>query len=94
MAVSALGMGFAALLGCVALPAGPTAAAVAGAALTPYTTRMVELAAAEWRRKNELVAETAVAASRLGDEEFCARLAVNPDLLALAQKIQSFVPVF
>ena len=87
MAVSAVGMGFAALLGCVALPAGAAAAAVAGAALTPYTTRMVELAAAEWRRKSGLVAETAVAASGLGDEEFCARLAGNPDLLALAQKI-------
>ena len=73
--------------GCVALPAGPAAAAVAGAALTPVTTRMVELAAAKWRRKSGLVAETAVAASGLGDEELCARLAGNPDLLALAQKI-------
>jgi hypothetical protein len=86
MAVSATGAALAALLGCVMLPAGPDVAA-AGAMLTPYTTRLVELAAAEWRRKSELVAETAVAASGLGDEEFCARLSGNPELLALAQKI-------
>src|SRR6266496_2888972 len=87
MAVSAIGTAFATLLGFVVLPAGPLTAATAGAMLTPYTTRLVELAAAEWHRKSELVAETALAASGLGDEEFCARLSGNPDLLALAQKI-------
>lgn len=34
-----------------------------------------------------MVAETAVAASGLGDEEFCARLSGSQELLALAQKI-------
>jgi hypothetical protein len=85
MAVNATGAGLAALLGCVMLPVGPVAAAVAGAALTPYATRMVERAAAEWRRKSELVAETALAASGLSDEEFCDALSGNPELLALAQ---------
>ena len=87
MAVGAIGAAFAAGLGCVFLPAGPLAAAAAGAMLTPYTTRLVELAAAEWQRKSELVAETAVAASGLADDEFCARLSGNPELLALMQKI-------
>jgi hypothetical protein len=87
MAVNATGAGLAALLGYVVLPAGPVAAAVAGAALTPFATRMVEMAAAEWRRKSELVAETALAASGLSDEEFCDALSGNPELFALAQKI-------
>lgn len=85
--MSAIGAAFATLLGFVVLPAGPFAVAAASAMLTPYTARLVELAAAEWHRKSELVAETALAASGLGEEEFCARLSGNPDLLALAQKI-------
>ena len=87
LAANATGLGLAALLGCVALPVGPVAAAVAGAALTPYTTRMVELAAAEWHHKSELIAATAAATSGLDEEEFCARLSGNPDLIALAHKI-------
>src|SRR5262245_38492904 len=87
MAANAVGAAFATILGFVVLPAGPLAVAAAGAALTPYTTQLVELAVAEWHRKSGLVAETAVAASGLSDEGFCTRLSENPDLLALAQKI-------
>ncbi len=87
MATSAVGAAFGAILGCVALPAGPLAAAAAGAMITPYTTRLVELAAAEWRRKSDLVGETAVAASGLGIEQFCEVLAGDQELLAPAQRI-------
>jgi hypothetical protein len=87
MAVSAIGAAFATLLGFVGLPAGPLAVAGAGAMLTPYTIRLIELAAAEWHCKSELVANTALAASGLGEEDFCARLSGSPDLIALAQKI-------
>lgn len=88
MAVSAIGAGLATLLGFVAAPAGPEVAATAGMMLTPYTTQLVQRAADEWRRKSEVVAETALAASGIADpEEFCAKLSGDPDLIALAQKI-------
>jgi hypothetical protein len=88
MAVSAGGALLAVVLGYVFHSAGPFAVDAAAAGLTPAATELVSRAAAEWRRKDEVVAEAALAASGLGDpEEFCARLSDSSDLIALAQKI-------
>lgn len=58
------------------------------AAITPLTTRMTELVAAEWSRKSNVIAETALQASELDDpEEFCAALSGDSDMIALTQKI-------
>jgi hypothetical protein len=85
MAVAALGEAFAAILG---LAFGGPAAPVLIPALSPFTTRWMERAAAEWTRKSEVVADAALEASGLSDpEEFCDILYGDPELIALAQKI-------
>jgi hypothetical protein len=83
MTVAAIGATFAAIL---AIGTGPLAPVVAAAA-TPLTTRMAELAAAEWRRKSHVVAESALEASGLASEAFCEALAGDPDMIALTQKV-------
>jgi hypothetical protein len=83
MAVVAIGAAFAAIL---AAGTGPLAPIIAAAA-TPLTTRMAELAAAEWRRKTDVVAESALEYSGLDPEDFCDALGGDPALMALAQKI-------
>ena len=83
MAVVAIGATFAAIL---AAGTGPLAPVIAAAA-TPLTTRMVELAAAEWRRKTDIVAESALEFAGLDAEDFCEALSGDPALMALAQKI-------
>jgi hypothetical protein len=66
---------------------GPLAPFVA-AAITPLTRRMVELIAAEWSRKSDVVADSALEYSGFDDpEDFCDALAEDPALIALAQKI-------
>jgi hypothetical protein len=65
----------------------PSVSLVAGGALAPYTTELVRRAAAEWRRKRELVDDAAMEAARLPAEQFCAILSNDPTLIALAQKI-------
>src|SRR6266567_3053164 len=63
-------------------------APVTAAAMTPLTTRMVELAAAEWRRKSSVVADSALRTSGVGDpEDFCRAPDGDPDMIALTQKI-------
>jgi hypothetical protein len=84
MTVAAAGSAFAAFL---AAPTGPAAPFVA-AAIVPLTTRMVQKAAAEWRRKSDVIANTAVQFSRLDDPgEFCEAVVGSPEMIALTQKI-------
>ena len=85
MAVAALGHVFAAILG--GAFGGPVAPFLT-AALDPLTTRWMELAAAEWTRKSQVIADAALEASGLSDpEEFLEILDDNPELIALSQKI-------
>jgi hypothetical protein len=84
MVVAAVGATFAVIL---AAGTGPLTPVVA-AAITPLTTRMVQRINAEWRRKSDVIADTAVRASGLGDPaEFCEALTGSPEMIALAQKI-------
>ena len=84
MAVEAVGATFAVILAAGTGPLAPVVAAVA----TPLTRRMVQLVAAEWRRKSDVIADTALRASGLGDpEDFCSALVGDPDMIALTQKI-------
>ena len=84
MAVEAMGLSFAVIL---AAPAGPLAPLLA-AAITPLTSRMIQKAADEWRRKSNMIADAALEVSGFGDaEEFCEALTDDPELIALAQKI-------
>jgi hypothetical protein len=83
MAVESLGATLAVFL---SMSTGPLAPVVAAAA-TPLTTRMMERIAEEWRRKSNVVAESALAASRLDPEDFCDALAGDPDMIALTQQV-------
>jgi hypothetical protein len=61
---------------------------MAGAALAPYATLLVQRASAEWGRKREVVEDAALeAAAPIGPEEFCAILSEDRALMALAQTI-------
>jgi hypothetical protein len=84
MAVSSVGATLAVIL---AAGTGQLAPAVAAAA-TPFTIRMVQKAAAEWSRKSNVIADTALQVSGLGDPaEFCEALTGSPEMIALSQKI-------
>jgi hypothetical protein len=75
------------LVALVALPAGPAAPVVAGL-ITPPITRIVERAAAEWRRRTSVGAQAALSTSGITDPEaFCQALTGDPGMIALTQKI-------
>ena len=85
MAIAAIGQAFATFLG---LAVGGPAGAVLGSALGPYGIRLIQLSAAEWGRKSEILAETALDASGVeSPEEFFDILSQNPALSALMQRI-------
>lgn len=83
IAVASLGATLAALLGAATGPLAPFTAA----AITPLTTRMMELIFAEWGRKNNVVAAAALQASGLDADEFSGILAGDPAMMGLAQRI-------
>jgi hypothetical protein len=84
IAVEAGGLIFAAYL---AAPAGPLAPFIAAAA-TPFTRRMAERIAAEWSRKSNMIADSALQASMLDTPEHLAEaLTGDPSMIALTQKI-------
>jgi hypothetical protein len=85
LVVQAVGAVFATLLG---LAVGGPLGALAGAGLTPYGIRWIQLATAEWNRKSQVIAENALDASGTEDpEEFFHILSEDPGLTALAHRI-------
>jgi hypothetical protein len=85
MVVEAGGLLFAVFLGA---GAGPVAGLFVTAAVTPLTRRMAEKIAAEWSRKSNVIAESALPACGLGNlEDFGDALTGDPDMIALTQKI-------
>ena len=86
IAIASLGQVLAAIWG-LAIGGPGIAGAVASAALGPIGEQMMERVAAEWTRKSDVVAESALETAGLGPEEFCDILSGDPALIALAQKI-------
>jgi hypothetical protein len=85
MAIGAIGQAFATFLG---LAVGGPDGAILGSALGPYGIRLIQLSAAEWGRKSQILAETALDVSGIENpEEFFDILSESPALSALAQRI-------
>lgn len=83
MAVTVVASAFVAILASGTGPAAPVVTAIA----TPPAIRFAERVAAEWRRKSNVVAESALAAYRLNPEDFCEALTADPDMIALTQQV-------
>jgi hypothetical protein len=84
MAVAVVASAFVAIL---ALGTGPAAPVVTAIATLP-AIHFAERVAAEWRRKSNTVAASALRASGFADPEaFCEALTSDPDMIALTQKI-------
>lgn len=85
MATQAVGTAFAAFLG---LAVGGPIGSIIGAGLTPYGIRWMEHAAAEWKRKSQIVAESAISASEIENpDDILQTLSEDPALTALTQRI-------